>query len=88
MGLIVVRVDPGRVIGGCVACDAVFYEGEDRAWARHVDDCSERNREALMAHSLRAQAPALFDPEVSGDVEYGKWISRHRAALIDGRMKM
>ncbi len=88
MSLYVVRENPGKPAYGCVACDAVFYKGEETAFERHVIRCSDENFEEMRAESLRAKAPGLFDPNVSGDVEFGKWVRRNRKALIEGRLKM
>lgn len=91
MGLIV-------VIGGraqdapkyrCLCCnDAVFYDGEEAAYERHVVACSERHDEAMRAESWRAKVPGIFDPDVSGDVELERWVRLNRGALLEGRKKL
>jgi uncharacterized C2H2 Zn-finger protein len=88
MGLTVVRMSPGEPKFRCLVCQAVFYEGEHRAYERHVVGCAQRNEAELRAMSLRERAPALFDPERSGDVELGKWIRLHRTELLEGRKKL
>ena len=88
MGLTVIRMDPGEPRYRCLVCQAVFYDGEHRAYERHVVACAEQNDEALRGMSLRSKAPALFDPFVSGDVERGQWIRAHRDALLEGRKKL
>ncbi len=84
------------VIGGqerrpryrCMACDVVFYDGEERVYERHVVACSEVHDAELRAMSVRQRDPAIFDPQVSGDVELGQWIKRHREALLEDRKKL
>lgn len=88
MELIIVRNDPGPPKFECLCCGAVFYDGEHTAYERHVVRCGEEHFEEMQAHSFRAKAPGLFDPNVSGDVEFGKWVRRNRAAIWQGRVKM
>lgn len=64
-----------------------FYADELNAYIRHVALCSSRHEAELRARSLRVKSPDLFDPDVSGDVERGKWIRQHRRAIIEGRKK-
>lgn len=87
-------VAAGEPTHWCHVCRTPFYEGERTAWMRHVAGgsgqvgCHERHEEELRSHSLRVKAPGLFDPHVSGDVEYGRWVRAHAAAILSGRMKM
>jgi len=89
MGLIVIRRNAGAPRYRCLCCnDAVFFAGEESAYEAHVVACSRRHDEEMRAQSLRAKAPGIFDPFQSGDVEFGQWIRRHRAELIEGRRKL
>lgn len=74
----------------CLCCpeQVVFYEGEERAYEQHVVACARRHDEGLRAQSLRVKVPGIFDPFVSGDVEFGVWVRANRRALIEGRLKM
>lgn len=88
MGLIVVingreREEPRY---RCLCCnDADFYEGEERAYETHVVACANRHDEELRAQSMRARAPGIFDPNVSGDVELERWYRRNLPLLREGR---
>jgi hypothetical protein len=90
MGLIVVTQDDGRKPRyKCLCCEvAVFFEGEETAYERHVVACSNRHDLEMRSMSLRVKVPAIFDPNESGDVEFGRWVRRHRRALLEGRLKM
>ena len=77
----------------CLICKArgersVFYEGEERAYERHVARCYDANEAELRMQSMREKAPGLFDPNRSGDVELGQWIRQHRQSLIRGGKKL
>lgn len=86
--LIIVR-DPHRKIAfRCLVCGADFYDDEHTAYERHVVSCAEDNDEHLRAQSLRVKAPALFDPEQSGDVEFQKWVRANKEAILADRLKM
>lgn len=65
-----------------------FWKGEERQRDIHVKACSERYEAELRQHSMRVKAPGLFDPEVSGDVEYGKWVRQNKEAIIRGDKTM
>lgn len=94
MGLVVVVKgqvqDAGRPRYRCECCPerTPFYDGEERAYERHVVACSARHDAELRAESWRERAPAIFDPERSGDVELGRWIRRNREALLEDRKKL
>jgi hypothetical protein len=66
--------------------ESVFYEGEELAFSKHIKLCASRHESELRGRSLRVKAPALFDPEQSGDVERGKWIRQHRDEILAGRL--
>lgn len=91
MGLVVIvkgrLQDAGRPRYRCECCPerTPFWDGEERAFERHVVACAARHDEQLRALSWRQRAPAIFDPQVSGDVELGRWIAVHRDALLEGR---
>lgn len=91
MGLVVVvngQVrDARRPRYRCECCPerTPFFDGEERAYEQHVIACSSRHDAQLREQSWRVKAPGIFDPHVSGDVEFGQWIRRYRAELIEGR---
>jgi hypothetical protein len=37
---------------------------------------------------MREIAPKVWDPNVSGDVEFERWVRQYRVPLLEGRMKM
>jgi hypothetical protein len=87
--LVVVRHNAREPKFRCLSCNEwVGYEGEERAYETHVVACAQRNEEALRGRSLRSIAPKVFDPHVSGDVEYVQWVRQYRVPLLQGRMKM
>lgn len=87
--LIVVRHNAREPRYRCLCCDdAVFFEGEERAYESHVIACSRRHEAEMRGTSLRVKAPGIFDPDVSGDVEYGRWVRQHRGMLLEGRLTM
>lgn len=89
MGLIVVRVNAREPRWKCLCCgDAEFYDGEQAAYERHVVLCSVRHDAEMRGESLRAKIPGIYDPFESGDVELGRWIGRHRALLLEDRLKL
>jgi hypothetical protein len=94
MGLIVVvngrEQDAGKPRYRCECCPerTPFWDGEERAYERHVVACSQRHDEEMRGESLRVKAPGIFDPEQSGDVEFGKWIRQNREALLEDRMML
>jgi hypothetical protein len=91
--LIVVR-DPHRTPKfKCMVpdCDAVFYDGEMKAWESHVVSCAERNREKVELQSVRNRDPELFNPlhpNYQGDLDLSRWIREHQQAIIEGRKRM
>lgn len=86
MGLIVVTSNKDRVPRyRCLACDTVFYVGEETFYERHVVACSAKHDEQLRADSLRTRMPGIFDPFVSGDVELERWYRRNLPLLREGR---
>jgi hypothetical protein len=86
MGLIVVRRNEREPRYRCLCCDdAVFFEGEERAYESHIVSCSRRHDERMRAESWREKAPGIFDPFRSGDVELDRWIRQNRAMLLEGR---
>lgn len=93
-GLLIVVRDPRREPKyecNVPGCDAVFYDGEMRAWERHVVDCAERNEEAVAMQSLRNRDPGLFDPlspDYVGDADLLRWIRQNEKAIIDGRLRI
>lgn len=90
MGLIVVTKDDGRQPRyKCLCCGtAEFYEGEETAYEQHVVACSNRHEAELRSMSLRVKAPGIFDPDESGDVEFGRWVRANRKALLEGRLRL
>lgn len=91
--LIVVRDASRRPRYVCRICHmrgerSVFYDGEETAYERHVVACANRHEDELRSRSARVISPALFDPDQSGDVEFGRWIFDNREALIEGRLKL
>lgn len=87
--LVVVRNNAREPKYRCLCCnDAVFFDGEERAYETHVVLCANRNDEELRGESWRVKAPGIFDPNVSGDVELDKWIRKHRALLLEDRLKL
>ena len=61
----------------CGLCGKPFYEGEQAAYERHC--LKDHDLAELQQHSLKAQAPGLFDDEWEGaDAEWGRWIREHR----------
>lgn len=89
MGLIVVMKGQERTPRyRCIACDTVFYDGEETLYERHVVKCSETHDEALRAESPRTQMPGICDPFKSGDVELERWISANRDLLLEDRKKL
>lgn len=92
--LTVIRHNEGEPRYQCLCCEALFFEGEERAFERHVagsastPGCAERNAERMDAESLRAKAPGIFDPNKSGDVELERWVRRNRTALLEDRLRI
>lgn len=86
--LIVVRHGARETEFLCRICKAEFTKDETSAFERHVNACYAANEAELRGKSLREKAPGIFDPERSGDVELGKWIKRHRDALLEDRKKL
>lgn len=84
----IVRFNRGEPKFRCLVCQQPFYEDESSAYERHVVACASSHEDELRQRSLRVKAPALYDPEQSGDVEFGKWVRANRKALIDGTLKM
>lgn len=86
MSLLIVRDNAREPRYRCLCCDdAIFYEGEETAYERHVVACSNRHDEELRGRSLRVKAPGIFDPFQSGDVELERWIRVNRGLLLEGR---
>lgn len=50
-------------------CGAMFYEGEERKYERHVGRCARQHRDAIEANSPKVKMPIFFDPE-QWDPEY------------------
>lgn len=86
--LIIVRDSSRKLAYRCLICGAEFYDDEHGDYERHVVSCSDTHFEELRGMSLRAKAPALFDPEQSGDVEFQKWVRANKRAILDGSLKM
>lgn len=83
------RVDPEPVKVRCYVCGAGFGASKMGApFEQHVTRCSAQNEEALRSLSYRVKAPGLFDPFVSGDVEFGAWVRANRAAILHRRLKI
>lgn len=73
----------------CYVCGAGFGASKmGVVFERHVRDCAGRNEDALRSLSYRVKAPHLFDPHVSGDVEFGAWVRANRAAIFHRRLKI
>jgi hypothetical protein len=88
VGLIVITRDDRPPRYRCLACRTMFREGEETAYERHVVACSAQHDEELRADSVRTRMPGLFDPFVSGDVEFGRWVRANRGLLLEGRRKL
>lgn len=88
MGLIVITNERREPRYRCLACDVVFYEGEELWYERHVVACSARHDKELRADSIRTRMPGLFDPNLSGDVEFGRWVRVNRGLLLEGRKRL
>lgn len=87
--LVVVRHNHREPKFRCLACNEwVGYEGEERAYEAHVVACANRHDAELRAQSMREIAPKVWDPNVSGDVEFERWVRQYRVPLLEGRMKM
>jgi hypothetical protein len=66
-------------------CGHPFFEHEDhRVRERHVSRCSRENHEVLMKY-LRTRRPEVMKP---WDTELADWVSQHKQALVEGRMKL
>lgn len=93
-GLTVIRRCAGPPQWICLVCLTPFFEGEERAFERHVagspstPGCAEREEARLRDLSLRERMPAIFDPLQSGDVDLELWIQKHRQALLEDRKKL
>jgi hypothetical protein len=73
----------------CLQCGAGFGASKaGRPYQEHVVSCANRYETELREMSLRHQAPQLFDPLVSGDVEFGQWVRNNRAAIFHGRVRI
>jgi len=69
----------------CTLCDAVFYDGEHRAYQNHV---LSHPREDVLEHSLHHKAPGIFDPNFEGaDKEWHEYIDRKTKADPHGWTK-
>lgn len=84
----IVRFNRGEPKFRCRVCGQPFSEDESRVYETHVIACANTHEADLRALSLRERLPALYDPEQSGDVDYGKWVRANRKAIIEGRLKM
>jgi hypothetical protein len=73
----------------CYVCGTGFGASKmGRQFEEHVALCANRSDEELRGESLRVKNPHLFDPNVSGDVEFQRWVRANREAIIDGRLRM
>lgn len=73
----------------CYVCGAGFGASKMGApFEQHVKRCSEQHDEQLRQESFRVKAPHLFDPFVSGDVEFGAWVRANSAAIFHRRLKI
>lgn len=88
MGLIVITRGGGPPRYRCLGCQTTFRAGEETAYERHVVACSAQHDEELRADSVRTRMPGLFDPDVSGDVEFGRWVRVNRGLLLEGRRRL
>jgi hypothetical protein len=86
MSLIVISRDELAPKWECYVCGGTFHTLG--VFQRHIVRCSDQHEEELLALSWRAKNPHLFDPNVSGDVEFGRWVRENRQAILDGRLKM
>lgn len=83
------RVDPEPPKVWCYVCGAGFGASKMGApFEQHVRRCSGENEDTLREMSFRVKAPHLFDPFVSGDVEFGAWVRANRAAIFHRRLKI
>lgn len=63
-------------------CGQPFYEGEERAYQRHVSKCAEENAEYIAMYREQRQ-PASGE---KSDME--QWVEDNRDLLIEGRKKL
>lgn len=63
----------------CCLCGHPFFEGEERAYRRHVTDSKVHDDAEIAARSPRHQAPGLFDnrhPDYN-DIAWADWIEKN-----------
>lgn len=65
-------------------CGKRFFPGEERAQANHAASCAQENHEYVVAF-MKQRHPDIMKP---WDTDLDKWVGQHRAAIIDGRMKI
>lgn len=70
----------------CFCCGGTFHVLG--VFQRHIQRCSDEHEEELLALSWRTKNPHLFDPNVAGDVELGRWIRENGKAILEGRVKI
>jgi hypothetical protein len=88
MGMLeVVRHNAGAPKYVCRLCHQPFFDGEHRAYERHVVGCSTANEQRLIEQSIKQRLPELYGDE-AGDPELERWVDRHRTALQEKRMRI
>jgi hypothetical protein len=86
--LLVVRDKSRRVAFRCHLCESRFYDGELRAFERHVAGCADAREQQIRESSLRSKAPALYDTQFGGPVDLRDWVKANRQAIIEGRKRL
>jgi hypothetical protein len=70
----------------CTLCEWVGYDGEHRAYERHVLEHA-KNGDAR-EHSLHLKAPGMFSNTYEGqDLEWAKWVDDHTKSDPNGWTK-
>lgn len=87
MGLLIIGAAESRPPKyKCLCCNtAVFYEGEDRAYERHVVACSAKHEEEMREQSPREKTAHFLG---RGDTELEGWVRKHRGLILEGRKQM
>lgn len=70
--------DPTDPVVTCHMCGAEFYVHEHRKRIRHVNECWEKNGEAITAAQTSRQA--FFSAEKLGTKDIEDWLAREDAA--------
>jgi len=55
------------IVGRCLVpgCGAIFREGEEAAWQRHVGRCARANMDRIRARTATPPLMEDFDPEIT-----------------------